>query len=65
LGGAHSNEQVGFAAFTEQALPALCRVQRDDVIARFDARHAFTDLDDNSGSLVPEHSRKRSFRNVP
>ena len=44
------------------AFAALRREQRNDVVARRDARHALADLLDHAGALVPEHGRRVAGR---
>ena len=44
------------------ALAALGREERDDVVARRDERHARADALDDAGPLVPEHARRVAGR---
>ena len=50
--------QIGLARETGFALPAFRRVERDDVVALSEARHARPNLDDDPRPLVPEDRRK-------
>jgi hypothetical protein len=61
LGGTHRNAQIGFARLAEQALAAFCGVQRDDVVTRFDAGHAFTHFDDDARTFVAQDDREQTF----
>ena len=58
LGGPHGHAQIGFAAFAEQAFAAFGGVQRDHVVARLHAGHAFAHLDDDARAFVAEHGGK-------
>ena len=54
--------QVGLARQARLALPALGRVQRNDVIALLQRRHAGADVDHDAGALVAEDRRKQALR---
>src|SRR5690606_4896201 len=54
--------QVGFARQTGRTLAAFGRVERNDVIAFANARHARTDINDNAGTFMAENGRKNAFR---
>src|SRR4029077_12660273 len=62
LGGANRGAQVGLARQARLALPALGRIERNDVIARLHRGHARSDFDDDPGALVPEDDGKQAFR---
>src|SRR5690606_37587257 len=65
LRGADRRAQVRLARQTGFALPALRRVQRNDVIALLYRRHAPTDVHHHPGALVPEYHREQPFRIRP
>src|SRR5690606_27821213 len=62
LGGADGGAQVGLAAEAGLALPALRRVERDDVVAGRHAGDAGADLEDHAGALVAEDDREQALR---
>ncbi len=64
LGGAHGHAQVGLAALAEQAFAAFGGVQRNHVVARLHAGHAFAALDHDAGALMAQHGREQALRIV-
>ena len=56
---------VGPGAAAVDALAALRREQRDDVVARRDERHALPDRLDHAGPFVPQHRRRVAGRIRP
>ena len=46
----------------ELALPALGRVERNDVVAPLERRHARPHIHHNAGTLVPQNGGKDAFR---
>src|SRR6476661_714565 len=65
LGSADRGAEVGLAAEARLTLTAFGRVQRDDVVARFDAGDAGPDLADDTCALVAEDRRKQPFAVEP
>ena len=55
---ADCNAAVRASAAAVDALAALGREERDDVVARRDERDARPDALDDAGALVPEHARR-------
>ena len=43
-------------------MPAFRRIERDDVVALFHARHALADIDHHARAFMAEDRRKQSFR---
>jgi hypothetical protein len=62
LGGADGGAQIGLARQARRALAAFRRIERDDVVALFDAGHARADIDHDAGALMAEDRRKQPFR---
>lgn len=62
LGGADLLAEVGLAGFAEFALAALGSVERDHVIADFDAGDPFADGFDDAAPLVAENAGEDPFR---
>ena len=61
LGRADGSAQIGLARQTRRALPALRRVERNDVVALLHARHAWPDIDDDAGTLVAQNGGEQPF----
>ncbi len=59
---ANGGAEIGLARQAGFALPAFRRVERNDVIALLDARHARPDVDDDAGTLMTQDRRKETFR---
>ena len=59
LGRADRGAEIGLARQAGRALPAFRRVERDDVVALFDAGHPRPDIDDDAGALMAEDRRKQ------
>jgi len=57
--------EIGFAGQAVFALPAFGGVERNDVVALGDARHAASDIDDDAGAFVAEDRRKQALRIRP
>ncbi|MCY1520836.1 hypothetical protein D9M68_556280 [compost metagenome] len=64
LRGAHLLAQVGLAGQAELALATFRGVERNDVVARLQRRHAFADLDHDAGAFMAQHGREQAFRIV-
>src|SRR5690606_13779474 len=62
LSFANGNTQVRFSRFTEYALATFSGVKWNYMITWFDASHAFTNLNYNTSTFMPENSRKNTFR---
>ncbi len=62
LRAADRGAEVGLARQARRALPALRRVERDDVVALLHRGHARPDVDHDARALVAEDRRKQSFR---
>ena len=60
----HGLTQVSFTRFTELALAALCGVQRDHMIARFQAGDAFPHFNHNAAAFMAQYRREHAFRIV-
>src|SRR4030095_15757516 len=58
---ANGRAEIGLARQARLALATLGRVQRNDVIALLDARHAGSDVDDDTRALVTEDCRKQTL----
>ncbi len=54
--------QVRFPRQAGLALPALRRIERDDVVALLQRGHARADVDHDAGALVAEDRREKPFR---
>ena len=54
--------QIGLAAQAVLALPAFRRVERDDVIALLQRRHAGSNLRHDASALMAEDRRKQPLR---
>ena len=61
LCGANRHAQIGFSRQAIFALAAFGRVERDYVIALFDARHFASDIDDDAGTLMAENCREQTL----
>ena len=59
---AHGLAEIGLAAETVLALPTLGHIEWNHVIARREAAHAGSDVDDDTRSLVSENRWKQAFR---
>ena len=53
--------EIGLAGEAGFTLATFRRVERDDVIARFDARHTRADLTDNACTFMAEHARENAL----
>jgi hypothetical protein len=62
LRGADRGAQIGLARQAGRARPAFRRVERNDVVALLDRRHARADVGDNARALVAEDRGKQTFR---
>ena len=49
------------AGQAELALAAFGRVERDDVVAQLERRHAFADLDHHAGAFMAEHGGEQAL----
>ena len=54
--------QVGLGVQTVFAFPTFRRVERDHVITRLQAGHAFANLQDNTRAFMTQDRRKQAFR---
>ena len=61
LGGADGRAQIGLAAETGLALATFGNVERDDVVADFEALHVFTHFHHHAGAFVAKHAGEESF----
>src|ERR1700681_1630099 len=59
---ANRSAKVGLARQARLALPAFGRIERNDVVALLDTRHAWAHVDHDAGALVTQDSRKEPFR---
>ena len=59
---ADGEAEVRAVVVAVDALAALRREERDDVVARRDVAHAFADTLDDAGTLVAEHGRRVAGR---
>src|SRR5262245_7013192 len=61
LGAADRGAEIGFAGEAGRTLPALGRVERDDVVAFLHRGDAGADVHDDAGALVPEDRREQAL----
>lgn len=61
LRGAHGDAQVGFARLAEQALAAFGGVERNHMVTRLHAGHAFAHFDDDARAFVAQHGGEDAF----
>ena len=61
LRGADRGAEIGLARQAGRALPALRRIERDDVVAWLHRGDARADLDDDAGALVAEDRREEAL----
>src|SRR5277367_2045940 len=61
LGGANCRAQIGLLAQAAFALAAFGRVERNDVVARFNRGHAGADFAYDTGTLMAENGWKDAF----
>jgi len=61
LGGAHLLAQVGLAGQAELTFAAFGRVERNDVVARLQRRHAFAHFHDHARAFVAQHGGEQAF----
>ena len=64
LSGAHRLAEVSFAGFTELTLAAFGGIQRNNVVTRLQAGHAFPHFDDNPAAFMAQYRRENAFRIV-
>src|SRR5215469_6822294 len=62
LRGADRDTEIGLARKTILALAAFRSVERDDMVALGDARHAASDIDDDAGPFMAEYRREKPLR---
>src|ERR1700692_645178 len=58
----HRLTEVGLARQAKLALPALGRIERNDVIALPQRAHARADIDHDTRAFMPENRRENAFR---
>jgi len=61
LGGADRLAQVGLAGAAELALAALGGIEGNDVIARFDRGHSWSDFFHDTGAFMAQDGREHAF----
>jgi hypothetical protein len=57
--------QIGLAGQAGGALPAFGRIERDNMVALFDAGHARSDIDDDAGTLMTQNGGEQALRVGP
>jgi hypothetical protein len=62
LSGANGLTKIRFTGFTELTLTTFCGVQRNNMIAGFQAGHPFADFHNNATAFVTEYRREYAFR---
>lgn len=57
--------EVRFTGLAEFTLPAFSGVERNNMVTRLHTGDAFTNFNDDTGSLVAENHRENALRVIP